>query len=638
MLMKEKGFFIFGVTMVLLALGLLLAGCGEGNPETEGGNVSILLSLPSPSPDGRTTGAVMPDLADILSKVEVVYDGPVNNEEDPEVFDVVDGEIGPMELRLPRGTYEFTVTGYGKGKYENVPIATSKSTKTATADGTVNVFIGPIPQESEQSYFKWDILPGVSDFIFVKVTIDSLNDFQKTETSNAKSSIYGIPLSSGSYAMKAEVKDMNETPRSYETVVHIYPAEGIYITMTLGADCFTAGETGNTSVNLYDNALRQIGDVLTANDAFDEVTWYINGEVTADGVDDTGRVFTWTNVDVSDYDVGPHYVRFLGKADGVWLSRTVRFEREQPESAVYYLNSAVTNENMDGTTPAKAFKTLEKAVAAPVLGESKTIKIIGEYKISDGVKTFDATDAETLPTITLEENETGTDGSLITVEGGAQVTFKGITFNGIVDAGTLYRRGLLVTGAESSVTLDAGTTVTGKAYRNGGGVSVENGATLTMKDDSTVTGSIGPDFGGGVYITGSGSTFIMNGGMISNNRTQGSGNGGGVSIISEGRFTMITGTISGNQAMNGGGVYIGSGGTFTMDDGTISGNTASSDGGGVYASGAFSMTAGTVYGSTGTYKNTVTSGRLGASLYLGSGGSASVKSVVMALSRDDNLE
>jgi hypothetical protein len=56
---------------------------------------------------------------------------------------------------------------------------------------------------------------------------------------------------------------------------------------------------------------------------------------------------------------------------------------------------------------------------------------------------------------------------------------------------------------------------------------------------------------------------------------------GGVWVRSTGAFTLAGGAISGNTAKNvGGGVYIsGSGSSFTMTGGTITGNSAKNGGG-----------------------------------------------------------
>lgn len=133
---------------------------------------------------------------------------------------------------------------------------------------------------------------------------------------------------------------------------------------------------------------------------------------------------------------------------------------------------------------------------------------------------------------------------------------------------------------------------------NGGGVYNDN-ANFEMKG-GTIAGNIATVTGGGV--TNSGGKFTFEGGNISSNKANGtSGNfgyGGGVynsscldlnSVdysVSYGVFEMKDGVISGNEATHcGGGVYNNS--KFTMQSGTISGNKVTTDsdnncGGGVY--------------------------------------------------------
>jgi hypothetical protein len=132
-------------------------------------------------------------------------------------------------------------------------------------------------------------------------------------------------------------------------------------------------------------------------------------------------------------------------------------------------------------------------------------------------------------------------------------------------------------------------------------VRVGSGGTLSMKAGSRVTGNTFLSGGsGGVYVDG---TFNMSGGEVSGN-TGGGGGGGGV-YVSNGTFSMSGGAVSGNTASSygGGGVYV-SNGTFSMSGGAVSGNTASSSyggGGGVYVSnGIFSMSGGAVSGNTAT--------------------------------------
>ena len=94
------------------------------------------------------------------------------------------------------------------------------------------------------------------------------------------------------------------------------------------------------------------------------------------------------------------------------------------------------------------------------------------------------------------------------------------------------------------------------------------------------------DGGGGVAVSTSGE-FIMYGGEISRNTSN--GDCGGVAVVGS-SFQMYGGTISGNTATG----HVGGVGlwnhSFTLSGGTISGNTATSNGGGVYFSGNDSNT------------------------------------------------
>jgi hypothetical protein len=261
MLMKEKAVFVFGVTMILLALGLLLAGCGEENPEGTG-NVSILLSLPGASADGKT-GAVMPDLATILStvKVDCVYEGGLFS-----VYEEFDTSTNPMTVSLPQGYYTFTVTGYDEN---GTAIATATKPKAvSTEDKTVSVFIGPIPNvvnESEQPVpgsFHWNItLPDGDDenFTFTKIKLISFAPLALSETKtktieNGGNHASGSfqDLKSGSYEVEVE---MTDPARSYATVVRIYA--GAATEMTLGADCFIPKIHENISINLKEFRAKQ---------------------------------------------------------------------------------------------------------------------------------------------------------------------------------------------------------------------------------------------------------------------------------------------------------------------------------------------------------------------------------------------
>jgi len=177
--------------------------------------------------------------------------------------------------------------------------------------------------------------------------------------------------------------------------------------------------------------------------------------------------------------------------------------------------------------------------------------------------------------------------------------------------------------------MNGGTISRGNAGGSGGGVHNEgtfimNGGMIT---DNT------SNMGGGVYNAGA---FTMNGGMISGNRAINAhiGGGGGGGVRNSGTFTMNGGMISNNIGsgvqnrsapavdgtgmtdatfiMNGGmisdnitvgfggGVWIASGATFTMRGGTISGNTAGFGGGVAIGLGTFTIEGGWIFDNTAT--------------------------------------
>ena len=187
-----------------------------------------------------------------------------------------------------------------------------------------------------------------------------------------------------------------------------------------------------------------------------------------------------------------------------------------------------------------------------------------------------------------------------------------------------------------------GGNITGnEAYRDGGGVLMAGDFTM---EGGTISGNMAKgqhytnDYigGGGVFVV-KGRTFTMKGGTISNNTAYGAG--GGVYMQDyQGSFVMENGTISGNKAMEnstsyyagkGGGVYVGSGSDciFTMKNGSITGNSAV-NGGGVYVTGRFTMSGGTIGGTEESAANTASGD--GGGVYVYSSSSSYVHACVMS--------
>lgn len=112
-----------------------------------------------------------------------------------------------------------------------------------------------------------------------------------------------------------------------------------------------------------------------------------------------------------------------------------------------------------------------------------------------------------------------------------------------------------------------GASISGNYATKGGGICVSESAKLTLLD-GVISGNekikifvwTSNFYGGGVYVD-SGS-FVMSGGVISNNESQ---FGGGVCVINNGTFTMTGGSISNNSAVKGGGVLVSASASFTMN-------------------------------------------------------------------------
>jgi hypothetical protein len=203
-------------------------------------------------------------------------------------------------------------------------------------------------------------------------------------------------------------------------------------------------------------------------------------------------------------------------------------------------------------------------------------------------------------TVTLEEDTVLTGKAKFPfVRGPAEGNFLSVTVGGESNAG-----GGIFIDAGGSVTMKGNSTITGSSAGNGGGVSLQGGASLTMYDTSTVSGNKAHNLhsylyqnlnyptylstfgnGGGVYVYDVGSVTMYDNSAISGNKaTACRGNGGGVYVVDNwDTATSVTmngnSAISGNTAMSGGGVYIDNT-LFTMNGhSTVSGNKAFTGGG-----------------------------------------------------------
>jgi hypothetical protein len=233
----------------------------------------------------------------------------------------------------------------------------------------------------------------------------------------------------------------------------------------------------------------------------------------------------------------------------------------------------------------------------------------GSLRVDDGAAVIAGTG-----TISLKSK-----GRLLNIGGGkgrCQLTLDGITLVGLPDNDSP----LVGTGENGGFILKSGA-ITGNTnnsntWAGGGGVFIGEEAVFTMSGGAITDNSAAN--GGGVNV-GRG-TFTMEGGEISDNTAQGNTDhnnyGGGVYVGGEdSRFVMKNGAITGNTATSGrydqgGGVYVEGGDnpvtggvSFIMEGGTISGNSAqgrigANAGGVVIYQASFIMSGGEITGNS----------------------------------------
>ena len=214
--------------------------------------------------------------------------------------------------------------------------------------------------------------------------------------------------------------------------------------------------------------------------------------------------------------------------------------------------------------------------------------------------------------------------SVIKVESGGDLTIADSTPNKVHKFNPNYTDmwgcGLWKLDKDTGTEIVSGGVITGGggdfAHSDGGGVLVNAGGTLTMTGGSIV-GCSAVDLGGGVHLAydsaiGKSSTFTLTGGSIIGCAAK---NGGGVSVSPGCTFTMGSGSEirNCNALSGGGGVDISALwnsniiGRFIMNGGTIRTCTGLY-GGGVYNSGSFIMSDGTIKASISTTTQYASSG------------------------------
>jgi tetratricopeptide (TPR) repeat protein len=282
----------------------------------------------------------------------------------------------------------------------------------------------------------------------------------------------------------------------------------------------------------------------------------------------------------------------------------------------YYV-SARGNDNNDGRTEARAFKTLAKAVSAASGSSIKTVAVIGTLNQAsenddDEADVFSITNISNTPILISGAPNAPSGSRAVLSAAGTQkncvnIVWGTFRFENIEISGS-PKTGLVVSIGVEDLTSDV-TLGPGSVVRNnqGGGVSVIGPkaeyrsiikpGTLTL-DGGIVENNRRAMVGGGIFVTG---IFTMKRGSVRNNTAVFSSNeasmGGGIYIETSDPVSITGGDISGNTASIGGGIGI-SGGRVTMTGGSISGNTGITGAGGVVVNegAVFTQRSGTVSG------------------------------------------
>ena len=263
-------------------------------------------------------------------------------------------------------------------------------------------------------------------------------------------------------------------------------------------------------------------------------------------------------------------------------------------AANIYLNTRSGSDSADGQTSAKAVKTLAKA--KQLAGNGGTVYITGSH--------IDITSNTTISDVILK-CDTSISDYMIYVQNGATLILQNVTVDGAN-----------VTGKEAGIYLRGGNlTINGstKICNNQGPAIWATNSMIVMNDGEICNNAVTDKtpFGcAGVYmdVDQGGSTFMMYGGKIHDNSSNGVFSGGAVHVGDGSTFSMSGGEIYGNsvtdeggaimnlqtvnitggsiynnEANNGGGITLIGDAKLNMTGGSITGNTAKVTGGGIHA-------------------------------------------------------
>ena len=427
------------------------------------------------------------------------------------------------------------------------------------------------------------------------VYVDSNGEFTMSGSAVIKGNVAtsnggGVYVNSLTFTVTGTPSINNNTANSSANNVHLISK----MTITIGEDGLAGGEIGVTAEKMTTGTAVQITDKNVNNAASiftsDEKGYRIEENVnvssggTAVFLSDTETSYsTGGNGGVSLGDFNDAFKAIESTGGDITVFKPV----EITEPTTIFPSSGVTI-NITASGETTVFE-VQAGGSLTLGGGDGEVNVSGDPRASsptaDG-KEISLINISNGGTVTIENNaniQNNQAGRGVTVDNGRLImtggSIKGNT------GGFHYGSGVYVSGQNASFEMSGGEIsdntleLNTSGYRQGAGVMVCNGATFTLSNNGKITNNSGYE---GAGVTVSGSTFIMNGGEISNNK--GTGTSGGVYLVSSSIMNMNGGTIKNNSAKNvgvhsgGGGVYIGSSCNFTGSsdpntNASITGNT-----------------------------------------------------------------
>ena len=606
---------------LLIAAGLLATLTGCQNPmrsldvaDTEAGTGIISLTIG----EGRTARTIAPDNTDDFVRFDLDFVPAAGSGAgiSPRTIEWEDGATATIEL--PAGTWNLTVTAFIADE-EGAPIAVA----TGNLDGIEmyvganiegNVLLAPITGGT--GTFRWDIIYDEADIVSAEMTIIRLDvspnetryyRFTSAGTGTEIGSAGFLPLEAGRYRVVFTLENSRGNVAVLGSILHVFRNMESFFEARF--------DDGHFQVSLSDIVL----------DTWDGGQWNLVDEgITARHLELVGI----TGVNEGNFPAVADWLNDPRLTLAVSASPTLAILKQLVDAALVgigseddgflaydYENHAEAQNAIAGLAGAgtditftwASFRTVTAHV--PVGGSQVSIEFVFEMAATlaeqlEWLRNVAQSGGSYLVELNSDDNITPAEAGL---PGAAWNDDRSNITVTLISTGeerevSLAQNGTMFT-VPSGITLvlDYNVTLIGRTDNTSSLVNVQNGGTLVMNTGARITGNTlsGGVVGGGVNV-GSGGTFEMYGGIISNNSAH---SGGGVNVSGTGAtFTMHGGIISNNTpSISGGGVNIGFGGVFEMHDGTIADNSTAGGGGGgvnVGYDGVFEMHGGTISNNT----------------------------------------